>query len=121
MNAAGRPYTVGYVASPHPHASFHVKTLDGLPDNRVQRLAFDPNTGDLWFETPSGGGRWISRLEIMSLIGQTPAILRKPKLTNNIPHITTFLSRVNAEYIATGRLQWATQKELYEAYVEWND
>jgi hypothetical protein len=40
---------------------------------------------------------------------------------NNIPYITTFLSRVNAEYIATGRLQWATQKELYEAYVEWNE
>jgi hypothetical protein len=38
-----------------------------------------------------------------------------------IPHITAFLSRVDAEYIATGRLQWATQKELYEAYVDWND
>ncbi len=32
MNAAGRPYTIGYVASPHPHASFHVKTLDALPE-----------------------------------------------------------------------------------------
>ena len=31
-------------------------TLDGLPDNRVQRLAYDPDTGDLWFDTPSGSG-----------------------------------------------------------------
>ena len=62
-------------------------TLDGLPDNRVQRLAFDQNTGDLWFETPSGGGRWISRLDIMSLVGQTPAILRKPKLQEHLPSV----------------------------------
>ncbi len=47
-------------------------TLDGLPDNRVQRLAYDPNTGDLWFDTPSGSGVWMSRLETMSLATRDP-------------------------------------------------
>ncbi|MDA0747530.1 MAG: hypothetical protein O2954_13500, partial [bacterium] len=43
-----------------------VTTLDGLPDNRIYDLAYDPNTGDLWFDTPSGAARWLSRLESVS-------------------------------------------------------
>jgi hypothetical protein len=34
---------------------------------------------------------------------------------------SAFLARVKAEYVGTGRLQWATQSALYEAHVDWNE
>ena len=47
-------------------------TLDGLLDNRILALAYDPVTGDLWFDTPVGSARWLSRLETVSLIADRP-------------------------------------------------
>ena len=47
-------------------------TRDGLPDNRVLRLAYEPDTGDLWFETASGKGRWLTRLETISAFAGDP-------------------------------------------------
>ena len=62
-------------------------TLDGLPDNRVQRLFFDPDTGDLWFTTPAGTGRWMSRLEVLSLAGLPPDGLNRPRPSAAIPPV----------------------------------
>ncbi len=64
-----------------------ITTLDGLPDNRVQRIAFDPNTRDLWFETSIGTGRWQIGLESVSLIGQRPPRLRSPRTFSNPPNV----------------------------------
>ncbi len=55
-----------------------ITTLDGLPDNHVRRLAYDPNTGDLWFDTPSGSGAWLSRLETVSIAAPHTAPRRRP-------------------------------------------
>lgn len=38
-----------------------------------------------------------------------------------LPYITAFLERVDREFIQTGRLQWATQSDLYRAYAAWNE
>ena len=40
--------------------------LDGLPDSRVERLAYAPASGDLWFDTPMGSGSWLTRLHTVS-------------------------------------------------------
>ena len=37
-----------------------------------------------------------------------------------LSYIESFLSRLKAEYIDTGKLKWATQREVYEAYMSWN-
>lgn len=44
-------------------------TADGLPDNLVERLAFEPHTGDLHIQTRNGGARWLSRLETVTVGG----------------------------------------------------
>ena len=62
-------------------------TLDGLPDNRVQRITFDPNTGDLWFETPSGSGRWLTGIQSIMQGGTPPPRLNKAQPTPKIPMI----------------------------------
>jgi ligand-binding sensor domain-containing protein len=60
-----------------------VTTLNGLPDNRIQMLAYDTQSGDLWFETPSGSGRWLSRLETVSLFsGDQPTRHTRPGVPN---------------------------------------
>ena len=35
-----------------------ITTSDGLPDNWVRRVAFDPTSGDIWFDTIRGVARW---------------------------------------------------------------
>ncbi len=40
---------------------------------------------------------------------------------SKLPYIRDFLERVNRDYVQTGRLNWATQREIYEAYAQWND
>ncbi|MDP6775527.1 MAG: hypothetical protein QGI83_02045, partial [Candidatus Latescibacteria bacterium] len=40
--------------------------LDGLPDGRVERLAYERSSGDLWFDTPMGSGSWLTRLHTVS-------------------------------------------------------
>ena len=37
-----------------------------------------------------------------------------------LPFIETFLARLKKDYIDTGKLQWGTQREVYEAYLAWN-
>ena len=59
-------------------------TLDGLPDNRVQRIGFDANTGDLWYETPAGAGRWLSNLQVFFRGGTPPPHVYQP---HAIPHV----------------------------------
>jgi ligand-binding sensor domain-containing protein len=62
-------------------------TLDGLPDNRVQRITYDPDTGDLWFETPSGTGRWLTGIQSVMPGGVIPGHLNKPRPTPKIPPV----------------------------------
>ena len=62
-------------------------TLDGLPDNRVENLRFDRNSGELWFDTPTGNGRWLSRIETVLYGGERPAHLRPPRLRSSIPPV----------------------------------
>ena len=61
--------------------------LDGLPDNRIRSLAYDRSTGDLWFGTARGDGRWLSRLEIVSLAGRPPSGLGVPSSPARIPQV----------------------------------
>jgi hypothetical protein len=35
--------------------------------------------------------------------------------------LTAFIEAVNTEFIETGELQWATQRQVYEGYVTWNE
>ncbi len=46
-----------------------ITTADGLPDNQVEQLTFDPTTGDLSIRTKTGTARWMSRLESLTLGG----------------------------------------------------
>lgn len=46
--------------------------LDGLPANRIQRMIFDPQTRELWFDTPAGSGRWSEGLQTVFLGGAPP-------------------------------------------------
>jgi len=50
-------------------------TRDGLPGNNVQRVAYDAATGDLWFDTRNGTGRYLSGLQIVMRGGVFPANL----------------------------------------------
>ena len=61
--------------------------LDGLPDSRVQGLSFDPDTGDLWFDSPAGPARWMSRLEVMYLAARIPVTLRRNRPPAAIPPV----------------------------------
>lgn len=45
--------------------------LDGLPDNRVQNIIFNTHLQELWFDTPSGSGRWLEGLQTI-LLGGAP-------------------------------------------------
>jgi ligand-binding sensor domain-containing protein len=47
-------------------------TLDGLPNNRITGLAYEPTTGDLWIDTRAGAVVWLSRLESVSLFAENP-------------------------------------------------
>jgi len=40
--------------------------------------------------------------------------------SDNIPFIDAFLSRLKEEYVDTGKITWATQKDIYDAYISWN-
>ncbi len=62
-------------------------TRDGLPDNRVQRIAYDSDTGDLWFETPSGVGRWLTGVQSVMPGGRPPAHLHNPRSVPQIPPV----------------------------------
>ncbi len=64
-----------------------VTTRDGLPDNRVQRIAYDSDTGDLWFETPSGVGRWLTGVQSVMPGGRPPAHLHNPRSVPQIPPV----------------------------------
>lgn len=68
-------------------------TIDGLPNNHIQKLTFDPKTGDLWFDTPTGSARWISRLEKVSFAGQNPGFPHNllPSIPNVFPPFGYFL------------------------------
>ena len=61
--------------------------LDGLPDNRVQSIVFDPNLRELWFDTPSGPGRWIEGLQSIMLGGSPPPQSLQPRKLAQIPPI----------------------------------
>lgn len=43
-----------------------ITTADGLPDNSVNRITYDRDTGDLAIETRTGTARWMSRLEALA-------------------------------------------------------
>lgn len=61
---------------------------DGLPDNRVQNIVFDPNVNELWFETPSGSGRWLEGLQTI-LLGGAPT--RQPFQPRNTFRLSSII------------------------------
>jgi ligand-binding sensor domain-containing protein len=61
--------------------------LDGLPDSRIQRIVFDPDSRELWFDTPSGSGRWIEGLQTILLGGGGPAQSFGPRAISQIPPV----------------------------------
>ena len=62
-------------------------TLDGLPDNRIEDLSFDRNSGELWVDTFRGTVRWLSRIETLLHGGERPAKLRRPRQRPAIPQV----------------------------------
>jgi ligand-binding sensor domain-containing protein len=63
-----------------------ITTADGLPDNRVLAITYDPKSGDLTIRTRTGASRWMSRLESLTLGGfiepvSHPYIPRIPTVT----------------------------------------
>ena len=64
-----------------------ITTRDGLPDNRVQRIIFNGDTGDLWFETPSGAGRWLTGVQSVMQGGNPPDRLNRPRAVVKIPPV----------------------------------
>ena len=39
---------------------------------------------------------------------------------DNRDALGVFIDTINEEFVDTGKLQWATQRQVYEAYLEWN-
>jgi len=62
-------------------------TRDGLPHGQIDRMFYEETTGDLWFDTPGGTGRWISRLGIVSLAGVPPVGLHRPRSQAGVPPV----------------------------------
>jgi ligand-binding sensor domain-containing protein len=60
---------------------------DGLPDNRVQSIIFDPNARELWFDTPSGPGRWLEGLQTIFLGGGPPQQSLQSRTRTRMPPI----------------------------------
>ena len=48
-----------------------ITTADGLPDNQVDAMRFDPSTGDLEIRTRTGTARWMTRIHALNLGGFT--------------------------------------------------
>ena len=59
-----------------------ITTAEGLPDNFIQQMSFDPDSGDLEIRTRTGNARWMSRLEAL-----TPGGFAKLSPVNYIPRI----------------------------------
>ena len=69
-----------------------ITTLQGLPDSRIRRLAYDVKSGDLWFDTAAGTGRWLSRLETVSMFsGEPPPFHLRPRIPPLVPPFGYFL------------------------------
>ena len=52
-------------------------TIDGLPNNLVERMTYEAHTGDLHIQTPDGTARWMSRLETI-VAGGSPEFFDRP-------------------------------------------
>ena len=56
--------------------------LDGLPNNQVQNIIFNVYAQELWFNTPSGSGRWLEGLQTTLLGGAPPQQPHQPRNTS---------------------------------------
>ena len=52
-------------------------TLNGLPNNLIERMTYETHTGDLHIQTPDGTARWMSRLETV-VAGGAPQFFDRP-------------------------------------------
>ena len=83
-------------------------TLDGLPNNHVQRMAYDHSTGDLWFETTMGSGRYLSGLQTVMPGGNPPARLYQLQARPELPPVfPPFGYYVNAYRVMGPRQNYA--------------
>ena len=66
-------------------------TSDGMPDNRVRRIAVDPLTDDLWIDTPAGASYFNPGFEDRSTIADFPAgMVQTPRMSiNQLPQFFT--------------------------------
>ncbi len=92
-------------------------TLDGLPDNRVQRIAYDRDTGDLWFETPSGAGRWLTGVQSVIRGGILPGHLNRPRSVPKIPPVfPPFGYYLDDRHVMGGQRNYAITDVLIDSW-----
>jgi ligand-binding sensor domain-containing protein len=75
-----------------------ITTADGLPDNWIEQMTFDPSTGDLTVRTRTGTARWMSRLESLMPGGfvQLDPIRRIPRFPSVV---TPFGYYINGDIV----------------------
>ncbi|MGB5107686.1 MAG: hypothetical protein WBP29_09685 [Candidatus Zixiibacteriota bacterium] len=68
-----------------------ITTSDGMPDNRVRRIAVDQLTDDLWIDTPSGASYYNPGFEEWSTIAEFPNGMVQPARisVNQLPQFFT--------------------------------
>ena len=85
-------------------------TSDGMPDNRVRRIAVDPLTDDLWIDTPAGASYFNPGFEDWSTIANFPAeMVQSPRMSIN--QLPQFFTPQGYTYFSPGLL---TDREMLE-------
>jgi ligand-binding sensor domain-containing protein len=91
--------------------------LDGLPDNQVQTLVFDPDMRELWFNTPAGSGRWLEGLQTIMSGGIPPGQGVLPrKLSYMPPLVPPFGYYVEPNRIIGPRSDYAVTGSLIDSW-----
>jgi predicted dehydrogenase len=72
---AGRPFRVGFIASPHPHAAMHLKTLEVLPQVEAVRCAGVAGADGAAFAAEISKGRPVDSAEALLAGGDVDALL----------------------------------------------
>ena len=72
-----------------------ITTAEGLPDNFVRQISYNPDTGDLDIETRTGTARWMSRLEALTPGGFIELSQGNyiPRIPNVVPPFGYYINR----------------------------
>lgn len=83
---------------------------DGMPDNRVRRIAVDRMSDDIWVETPAGASHFNPAFQDWSTIANFPAE-KLPPAGMSIGQLPQFFTPIGYSYFSPGII---TDREMLE-------